>query len=77
MVVVEITRWPTPTRGPLGRVTEVLGDIDEPGVDNEIIIRKYGLPDEHSDEAVEEARAHRRRGEREGHPRPDGLPAAG
>ena len=40
MVVVEITRWPTPARGPLGRVTEVLGDIDEPGVDNEIIIRK-------------------------------------
>ncbi len=56
MVVVEITRWPTPTRGPLGRVTEVLGDIDEPGVDNEIIIRKYGIPDEHSPEAVDEAR---------------------
>ena len=33
MVVVEITRWPTPARGPLGRVTEVLGDVDEPGVD--------------------------------------------
>ena len=56
MVVVEITRWPTPARGPAGRVTEVLGDIDEPGVDNEIIIRKYGIPDEHSPEAVEEAR---------------------
>ena len=56
MVVVEITRWPTPARGPLGRVTNVLGDIDEPGVDNEIIIRKYGIPDEHSPEAVEEAR---------------------
>ena len=56
MVVVEITRWPTPSRGPLGRITEVLGTIDEPGVDNEIIIRKYGLPDAHSDEAVAEAR---------------------
>ena len=56
MVVVEITRWPTPARAPLGRVIEVLGDIDEPGVDNEIIIRKYGIPDEHSPEAVEEAR---------------------
>jgi ribonuclease R len=56
MVVVEITRWPTPARGPLGRVTEVLGDIDEPGVDNEIIIRKYGIPDAHSEEAVDEAR---------------------
>lgn len=56
MVVVEITRWPTPARGPVGRVTEVLGHIDEPGVDNEIIIRKYGIPDAHSQEAVEEAR---------------------
>ncbi len=55
MVVVEITRWPTPARGPLGRIAEVLGDIDEPGVDNEIIIRKYGIPDEHSEAAVEEA----------------------
>ena len=55
MVVVEITRWPTPARGPLGRVTEVLGDIDEPGVDNEIIIRKYAIPDQHSEEAVAEA----------------------
>jgi ribonuclease R len=56
MVVVEITRWPTPARGPVGRVKEVLGDINEPGVDNEIIIRKFGLPDAHTDEAVEEAR---------------------
>ena len=38
-----------------GRVLEVLGDIDEPGVDTEIIIRKYGITDAHSDEAVEEA----------------------
>jgi ribonuclease R len=56
MVVVEITRWPTPARGPVGRVTEVLGDVDEPGVDNEIIIRKYGIPDAHGEEAIEEAR---------------------
>jgi ribonuclease R len=56
MVVVEITRWPTPARAPLGRVKEVLGDIDEPGVDNEIIIRKYGIPDAHGEEAIEEAR---------------------
>jgi ribonuclease R len=55
MVVVEITRWPTPTRTPLGRVIEVLGDIEEPGVDTEIIIRKYGINDRHGDEAVAEA----------------------
>ena len=55
MVVVEITRWPTPTRSPLGRVLDVLGGIDEPGVDTEIIIRKYGINDAHGDEAVAEA----------------------
>src|SRR5262245_44044852 len=55
MVIVELTRWPTATRGAIGHVTEVLGDIDAPGVDTEIIIRKYGIPDAHSDEAVAEA----------------------
>ena len=55
MVTVEITRWPTPARGAVGRVTNVLGDIDAPGVDTEIIIRKYNIPDEHSDEAIAEA----------------------
>ncbi len=47
MVTVEITRWPTSTRGALGRVADVLGDIDAPGVDTEIIIRKFGIPDAH------------------------------
>jgi ribonuclease R len=55
MVVVEITRWPTPTRSPLGRVVEVLGDIEAPGVDTEIIIRKYGINDAHGEEAIAEA----------------------
>jgi ribonuclease R len=55
MVSVELTRWPTATRGALGRVTEVLGDIDAPGVDTEIVIRKYGIPDAHSAQAVSEA----------------------
>src|SRR5918995_1970375 len=55
MVLVEITRWPTATRGPIGRVVEVLGTIDEPGVDTQIIIRKYNIPDEHGAEAVAEA----------------------
>jgi ribonuclease R len=56
MVIIEITRYPTPARSALGRVLEVLGDIEEPGVDTEIIIRKYGINDEHGEEAIEEAR---------------------
>jgi ribonuclease R len=56
MVVVQITRWPTATRGPVGRIVEALGNIDEPGVDTQIIIRKHNISDAHSDEAVQEAR---------------------
>ena len=56
MVTVEVTRWPTPTRGPAGRIIEVLGDINDPGVDTEIILRKHGIPDEHSSEAIAEAK---------------------
>jgi ribonuclease R len=56
MVLVEITRWPTATRGPVGRVVEVLGRVEEQGVDTQIIIRKFGIPDAHSEDAVDEAR---------------------
>ena len=55
MVTVTVTRWPTPARGPAGRITEILGGINEPGVDTEIILRKHGIPDAHSPEAVAEA----------------------
>ena len=55
MVTLELTRWPTSTRGAIGRVAEVLGDIDAPGVDTEIIIRKHGIPDAHSPESIAEA----------------------
>ncbi len=55
MVTVAITRWPTPTHGPVGRITEILGDLNDPGVDTEIILRKHGIPDAHGPEAVAEA----------------------
>jgi ribonuclease R len=56
MVTVELTRFPSATRNPAGRVIEVLGDINAPGVDIRIIIRKYNIPDTHSEEAIQEAR---------------------
>ena len=55
MVVVEITRWPSAARGPVGRVIDVLGRIDEPGVDTQIIIRKFNIPDAHGEESIAEA----------------------
>ena len=56
LVVVVLTRFPTSTRGPVGRVTEVLGTVDAPGVDTELVIRKSGIPDAHPDAAVAEAK---------------------
>ena len=56
MVVVELTRWPTLARSPVGRVVEVLGGVDTPGVDTKLIIRKYVIPDAHPEAAVTEAR---------------------
>jgi ribonuclease R len=56
MATVEITRFPTPTRPALGRIVEVLGPIDAPGVDTAVIIRKYNLEDSHSEAAVSEAK---------------------
>ena len=56
MVVAEITRWPTATRPALGRVQEVLGPIDAPGVDVAVIIHKYGLNDDHPEAVIAEAK---------------------
>jgi ribonuclease R len=45
MVAAVITRPPTATRNPLGRVVAVLGVLDDPGVDLKVVMAKYGLPD--------------------------------
>jgi ribonuclease R len=44
MVTVEMTRPPSAKRSPVGRVTEVLGRIEDRGVDLKVIVAKYGLP---------------------------------
>ena len=55
MVLVEITRHGAAGHAPRGVVAEVLGAIDDPGVDTEIILRKHAIPDEHPPEVVAEA----------------------
>ena len=57
VVDVEITSWPTPTRPPIGRVIEVLGDPDDFGVDVEMMIRKHQLPRIFPENVLAEARA--------------------
>ena len=44
MVEVELTRWPAKNRPPAGRVLRVIGDPDDPGVEAEVILGKFGLP---------------------------------
>ena len=56
VVDVEITTWPTPTRPPVGRVVEVLGDPDDFGVDVEMMIRKHQLPRVFPENVLAEAR---------------------
>ena len=57
VVDVEITSWPTPTRSPIGRLIEVLGDPDDFGVDVEMMIRQHQLPRVFPDNVLAEARA--------------------
>jgi ribonuclease R len=57
VVDVEITSWPTPTRPPIGRVIEVLGNPDDFGVDVEMMIRKHQLPRVFPEKVLAEARS--------------------
>ncbi|MFO7153104.1 MAG: ribonuclease R [Bacillota bacterium] len=54
-VVVGITRWPEGRRNPEGRVIEVLGYGDEPGIDVLAVIKKYDLPLEFPEKVLRQA----------------------
>ena len=56
IVNIEITKFPTGGGHGQGRVVEVLGRPGDFGLDVEIIIRKYHLPDEFAEEVLDEAR---------------------
>jgi ribonuclease R len=57
VVVVELTEPPALYGQPVGRVKEVLGEIDDPGMEIEIAVRKYGVPHQFSEAALAQARA--------------------
>lgn len=57
VVVVQLTEPPALFGQPVGRVKEVLGEIDDPGMEIEIAVRKYGVPHEFSADCLAEARA--------------------
>lgn len=50
IVVVEIIEQPTARREPIGRIVEILGDHMAPGMEIEVAIRNYDLPNRWSDE---------------------------
>ena len=55
-VVLEITSWPEPRRNPEGRITEVLGNKNDPGTDILSIVRKHQLPEDFPPEVLEAAK---------------------
>ncbi|WP_233472432.1 ribonuclease R [Cupriavidus respiraculi] len=57
VVSVEIVEYPDRYVQPVGRVIEVLGDIDDPGMEIEIAVRKYGVPHAFSPDCLSEAAA--------------------
>ncbi len=56
VVVVELTEPPSLYGQPVGRVKEVLGEVDDPGMEIEIAVRKYGVPHEFSEACIALAR---------------------
>ena len=55
VVTVEIVEQPSRYTQPIGRIDEVLGEIDDPGMEIEIAVRKYDVPHIFSPAAEEEA----------------------
>lgn len=53
-VVVRITKAPTERSNPEGKVIEILGHINDPGVDILSIIKEYDLPTDFPDEVMRE-----------------------
>ena len=55
VVTVEIVEQPSRYTQPIGRIDEVLGEIDDPGMEIEIAVRKYDVPHIFSAAAAAEA----------------------
>src|SRR5688572_8983 len=55
VVAIELTESPSLYSQPMGRVTEVLGEIDDPGMEIEIAVRKYEVPHRFSSETLAQA----------------------
>jgi len=57
VVAVELTEPASMFSQPVGRVTEVLGEIDDPGMEIEIAVRKFDVPHRFSEETEAQSAA--------------------
>ena len=57
VVVVDLTEPPSLYGQPVGRIREVLGEVDDPGMEIEIAVRKFSVPHEFSEACIAQARA--------------------
>ncbi len=57
VVVVELVEPPALYGQPVGRISEVLGEVDDPGMEIEIAVRKYSVPHEFSSACLAQAKA--------------------
>ena len=57
VVVVELVEPPALYGQPVGRISEVLGEVDDPGMEIEIAVRKYSVPHEFSAACLAQAKA--------------------
>ncbi|HEY2380355.1 MAG TPA: VacB/RNase II family 3'-5' exoribonuclease, partial [Terriglobia bacterium] len=57
IVEVELSRFPSETRWPAGKIVSVIGFIDDPNVETNVIIKKFGLPAAFPTEVEQEAAA--------------------
>ena len=55
VVSVVLTEQPTKYAQAVGKIVEILGDIDDPGMEIEIAVRKFGVPHEFSESAKKAA----------------------
>jgi ribonuclease R len=55
VVSVELLEQPSRFRQPTGRIVEVLGELDDPGMEIEIAVRKFGVPHVFSPGALKQA----------------------
>ncbi len=55
IVSIELTEQPSRFKQPVGRIVEVLGELDDPGMEIEIAVRKFGVPHLFSAPALKQA----------------------